>query len=168
MGCWQRGSNLGPLGVNREPLASAKQVCSSHRHNDCSVWHRCQEETTWSGYGFEPQESKALLVVPQALLCTWGRPGSWEPSTETAQNIHAAKALPSPYPRAALKGQPMMAPAATPSTAMEVLSIYQPVMAITVVYMQKLLGRKAAKQGKEGVSQAFMAVKHCIKANLRL
>lgn len=47
------------------------------------------------------------------------------------------------YPRATLNGQPKIAPAATPSTAMEVLSIYQPVMAINVVYIQKLLGRNA-------------------------
>jgi len=52
------------------------------------------------------------------------------------------------YPRAALNGQPKIAPAATPSTAMEVLSIYQPVMAIKVVYMQKLLGRNAAREKK--------------------
>ena len=52
------------------------------------------------------------------------------------------------YPRAALNGQPKIAPAATPSTAKEVLSIYQPVMAINVVYIQKLLGRNAARQKK--------------------
>lgn len=49
------------------------------------------------------------------------------------------------YPRATLNGQPMIAPAATPSTAIEVLSIYQPVMAINVVYIQKLLGRNAVR-----------------------
>lgn len=48
------------------------------------------------------------------------------------------------YPRAALNGQPRIAPAATPSTAMGVLSIYHPVIATNVVYMQKLLGRNAA------------------------
>lgn len=53
------------------------------------------------------------------------------------------------YPRAALNGQPKIAPAATPSTAMEVLSMYQPVMATSVVYIQKLLGRSAATV-KEG------------------
>lgn len=47
------------------------------------------------------------------------------------------------YPRAALNGHPRIAPAATPSTAMGVLSIYHPVIAINVVYMQKLLGRNA-------------------------
>jgi hypothetical protein len=52
------------------------------------------------------------------------------------------------YPRAALNGHPKMAPAATPSTAMGVLSIYHPVMAISVVYMQKLLGRNAARVKK--------------------
>lgn len=53
------------------------------------------------------------------------------------------------YPRATLNGQPKIAPAATPSTAMEVLSIYQPVMAINVVYIQKLLGRNAARVKKQ-------------------
>lgn len=52
------------------------------------------------------------------------------------------------YPRATLNGQPKIAPAATPSTAMEVLSIYQPVMPINVVYIQKLLGRNAAREKK--------------------
>jgi len=69
----------------------------------------------------------------------------------------------SPYPRAALKGQPSRAPAATPSTATEVLSIYQPVMAITVVYMQKLLGRKAATQGKKVVSTIFPQQENCTR-----
>lgn len=52
------------------------------------------------------------------------------------------------YPRAALNGQPKIAPAAIPSTAMEVLSMYHPVMAINVVYIQKLLGRNAARVKK--------------------
>ena len=55
------------------------------------------------------------------------------------------------YPRAALNGQPKIAPAATPSTAMEVLSKYQPVMATSVVYLQKLLGRSAARVKKRGI-----------------
>lgn len=58
-----------------------------------------------------------------------------------------------PYPRAALNGQPKIAPAATPSTATEVLSIYQPVMATNVVYIQKLLGRKAARIKKRGTER---------------
>lgn len=55
------------------------------------------------------------------------------------------------YPRAALNGQPTMAPAATPRTAKAILSMYHPVMAITVQYMQKLLGRKAEIKRSHGV-----------------
>lgn len=57
------------------------------------------------------------------------------------------------YPRAALNGQPTIAPAATPSTATGILSIYQPVMAISVVYIQKLLGRKAASIKKKNKNE---------------
>lgn len=68
----------------------------------------------------------------------------------------------SPYPSTALKGQPTRAPAAMPITATEVLSMYQPVMAITVVYMQKLLGRKAATQRKKGLlSTAVLQLENC-------
>lgn len=48
------------------------------------------------------------------------------------------------YPSRALKGQPTMAPAAIPSTARLGRPWNQPVIATTVLYMQNVLGRKAA------------------------
>lgn len=47
------------------------------------------------------------------------------------------------YPSRALKGQPTMAPAATPSTARLGRPWNQPVIATTVLYIQNVLGRKA-------------------------
>lgn len=48
------------------------------------------------------------------------------------------------YPSRALKGQPTMAPAAVPSTARLGRPWNQPVIATTVLYIQNVLGRKAA------------------------
>jgi len=48
------------------------------------------------------------------------------------------------YPRRAQKGQPTMAPAAIPRTARLGCPWNQPVIATTVLYIQNVLGRKAA------------------------
>lgn len=59
-------------------------------------------------------------------------------------NIQKYKLLAISYPRRAQKGQPTMAPAAIPSTARLGCPWNQPVIATTVLYIQNVLGRKAA------------------------
>lgn len=54
-----------------------------------------------------------------------------------------------PYPIKTENGHPMIAPAATPKIANGVESWNHPVMAISVVYMQKEEGRNAEKEEED-------------------
>lgn len=67
-----------------------------------------------------------------------------------------------PYPIRAENGHPTMTPAATPIMANGVESWNHPVMATSVVYMQKEEGRKAEeKEQKRRMSQTHVTVSIC-------
>lgn len=84
---------------------------------------------------------------------------------EKKQNPVVRVRVHAPHPIRAENGHPTMAPAATPSTASGVESWNHPVMAISVVYMQKEEGRNAegrqrSSRGKGQLqrSQCFICV----------